>query len=240
MLRERLAIVRAVAIAVTLIAAAGPACDSGTGTGPERDEDPNLPGIFVPPQGRKHLGYTFSPSRSPKPFCDGVASSDNPVGSAAVVDVPTPEPDVENSCYSSNPPSSGWHLASQANVDLGNGVILNRIPPDPDVYPRDVKIPREAIPHILEHAGVYVGYHCAEGDAECEEIVQQLEDIVNDRLDAHGDRVVMARDTDLPEDAIGLSSWTRVDVFQYRKLTEERVVDFIDTHSCRFDPEGFC
>jgi hypothetical protein len=103
-----------------------------------------------------------------------------------------------------------------------------------------VKIPREAIPHILEHAGVYIGYNCADGDTACEEIIRQLEGIVNDRLDAHDDRVVMARDTDLPPDAIGMSSWTRVDVFQYRKMTEERIVDFIDTHSCRFDPEGFC
>ena len=50
----------------------------------------------------------------------------------------------------------------------------------------------------------------------------------------------MARDTDLPLDAIGMSSWTRVDTFQSRKLTDERVVDFIDAHSCRYDPEGFC
>jgi hypothetical protein len=229
----------AFAAAAVVAALALVGCDRGNGTGAQDDDDPNLPGVFVPAQGRGHFNRTFDASRSPKPFCEGVASSENPVGSASVA-VPTPEKGVENECYSSNPPSSGWHLGVQREVDLGNGIILNRIPPDPGVYPPDVEIPRESIPHILEHAGVFVGYHCADGDEECETIVQQLTDIVNDRLDANDDRVVMARDRDLPLDAIGLSSWTRVDVFQYRKMTEDRIVSFIDTHSCRFDPEGFC
>ena len=41
------------------------------------------------------------------------------------------------------------------------------------------------------------GYHCAESDTACEDVVQQLEDVVNQRID-EGDRVVIARDTDLP------------------------------------------
>src|SRR5262245_10534195 len=106
-----------VTVALVGISALVMACSSGNGTGAENDDDPNLPGIFVPSQGRTHLNHTFSLSVPPKPFCEGVASSQSPAGTAAVVDFPTPEPNVENPCYSSNPPSSGWHLGVQRNVD---------------------------------------------------------------------------------------------------------------------------
>ena len=49
---------------------------------------------------------------------------------------------------------------------LADGNRMN-IPPDPGVY--DFAIPRESIPHIEEHAGVYVGYHCV-GDAVCDDV----------------------------------------------------------------------
>ena len=171
-LRSRASVLAAAAMAVALTATLV-ACSSGGDDGAALDADPDLPGVFVPAQGRGHLNHTFDANRAPKPFCEGVASSEDPVGTQNV-DVPTPEADVENDCYSSNPPSSGWHLASQRNADLGDGIVLNRIPPDPGVYPPDVEIPREAIPHILEHAGVFIGYHCNDGDAACEEMVQRL------------------------------------------------------------------
>jgi hypothetical protein len=127
-----------------------------------------------------------------------------------------------------------------SNVDLGNGVILPRIPPDRAVYDPDIDMPRDAIPHILEHAGVFVGWHCAQDDTACDDTVAQLTDLVNDRLDNHDDRVVMARNTDLPVGTIGISSWTRVMNFPHEEYNEDEVRDFIGTHSCRFDPEGFC
>lgn len=108
------------------------------------------------------------------------------------------------------------------------------------MYPPDIEIPREAISHIMEHAGVFVGYHCVVGDSECADVVARIEDIVNDRIDNFNDRVVMARDSDLPDGTIALASWTRVDLFAYGDFSEDRVVEFIDVHSCRFDPEGFC
>src|SRR5439155_13458732 len=142
-------------------------------------------------------------------------------------------------CYASNPPTSGRHLNVQRHVDLGNGEFIN-VPPDPDVYPPDVEIPREAIPHILEHAGVFVGYNCADGDPECERVASRLADIVNDRLDDHHERVVMAHDNDLPPGEIGLASWTRVDRFEVSNFSDDRVIRFISLNSCRYDPEGFC
>lgn len=152
----------------------------------------------------------------------------------------TPEasPTVPTNCYNSNPPSSGRHLGVQRNVDVGGGVVIN-IPPDPNVYPSDIKIPREAIPHALEHAGIYLGYNC-DGDSACEEVVAEMERVANDRIDNHDDRIIMAADYDLPEGYIGLASWSRVDLFPYADYTNERAEDFISAHSCRIDWENFC
>jgi hypothetical protein len=170
------------------------------------------------------------PTSTPTPPATGTTSSDT---------TPNTTPTVPTDCYNSNPPSSGRHLGVQRNVDIGGGLVIN-IPPDPDVYPHDVEIPRDAIPHTLEHAGVYVGWNCAEGDQACLDTVQQIEDLVNQRIDNNSDRVVMAIDLDLPEGTVGVASWTRTMNFPFAEYDEGEVSDFIGTHSCRFDPEGFC
>lgn len=235
----------------------------------EQDSSTSLPGVFVPSQGRGHFTYAFSRDQEPKPFCDGVPHSDSDGGSttsgegtpasgggeSGTASAATPTPgstsaplpthegataEVPTECYNSNPPSSGEHLNVQANVEVQEGIILPRIPPDPNVYPEDVFVPREAIPHILEHAGVYVGYNCEDGDQACQDVVDELTDLVNDRIDNHDDRVVMANDPDLLENSIGLSGWTRVLNMPVSEWDKDVVEDFIGTHSCRFDPEGFC
>ena len=225
----------------------------------EQNDSTSLPGAFVPSQGRGHFDYVFSPEREPRPFCEGVEHAEGVDGGTAAGggettpeataepedtpagdETPNTTPDVPDDCYNSNPPSSGEHLNVQANVEVQEGIILPRIPPDPNVYPPDVFVPREAIPHILEHSGVFVGYNCEEGDQACLDVVSQLEDLVNDRIDNHDDRVVMANDPDLPVGTIGLSSWTRVLNMSVEDYDEDVVEDFIGTHSCRFDPEGFC
>jgi hypothetical protein len=150
-------------------------------------------------------------------------------------------PTIPTDCHLSNPPSSGQHLNVQRNIDVGGGNIIN-IPADPDVYPDDIELPRESIAHILEHAGVFVGWNCADGDSACMDVVQQVKDVVNDRIDNHDNRVVMAHDLDLPQGTIGLSAWTRVlDVPTTEYDAQKgKIEDFIATHSCRYDPEGFC
>jgi hypothetical protein len=164
--------------------------------------------------------------------------SPSPQGSPAASGTGTPVPD---DCFLTNPPTSGQHLNVERNVDVtGTGVIIN-IPPDPDVYPPDVVVPRDSIPHILEHSGVFVGYNCAEGDVDCQSVVEDLERLVNDRIDNHDNRVVMARDPDLPVGEIGLAAWQRWDRFPYTEYDEGRASDFIGTHSCRVKWEpGFC
>lgn len=182
---------------------------SGRAKAAECDDSADLPGRFVATQGRQHIE-----AGTRVPFC--------------------PEGQVSSLCYASNPPTSGMHLAVQRDYDLGDGNTIN-IPPDPGVY--DFEVPREAIPHIEEHAGVFVGHNCS--SAACRDIVERITDIVLQQVD-EGARVVMSPDTDLAEDTIGLASWTRVDTFTAADSNDVRVQDFITTHSCRFDPEGFC
>jgi hypothetical protein len=127
----------------------------------------------------------------------------------------------------------------QRNVDIGGGAVIN-IPPDPDVYPHDIEIPRDAIAHTLEHAGVFLGWNCEDGDQACMDVVTEIEDLVNDRIDNNDNRVVMSKSLDLPVGTMAVASWTRVLNFAYGDYDEDAVRDFIGTHSCRFDPEGFC
>ncbi len=190
--------------------------------------------------GRGHFAGAFV-GHQMTPFCESVPSSASAkhkiVGGGGAPNTAA----SSVSCYNSNPPSSGKHLNVQRSVDVGGGNIIN-IPADPDVYPDDVEIPRDAIPHILEHAGVFVGWNCETGDTACAGAAQKLKYLVNNRIDNHDNRVVMAHDNDLPEGTFGLASWTRVLDFPFADWDQEKALadQFISTNSCRFDPEGFC
>lgn len=178
----------------------------------ELTDSDSLPGRFVPPQGRQHTANY--PLRQHVPFCsDG---------------------GVSNECYASNPPTSGLHLPVQRNVSLPDNHRIN-VPPDPGVY--DFVIPREAIPHIEEHAGVYVGYRCTSDD--CNSVIDRLKNLVTQEISL-GARVVLSPDDDLDSNTIGVVSWTRIDSFDASAYDDDRVRTFIKAHSCRFDPESFC
>ena len=180
----------------------------------ERDASGELPGCFVPTQGIKHLAGGYPPQQR-VPFCA--------------------EERVSNSCYASNPPTSGLHLGVERDVTLEDGNRIN-IPPDPGVYA--FMLPRESLPHIEEHAGVYIGYNCGP-TSDCASKVERLKDLVTQEISL-GARVVVSPDSDLDEGTIGMAAWTRVDVFPASDYDDDRVRDFIKAHSCRFDPEGFC
>jgi hypothetical protein len=178
----------------------------------EQDDSDSLPGRFVATQGRQHLG-TY-PLDHHVPFCR--------------------EGRIANDCYASNPPTSGWHLPVQGTVLLEDGNRL-KIPPDPGVY--DFQIPREAIPHIEEHAGVYIGYNCSSDG--CAKAAERLKNLVTQEISLGG-RIVLSPDPDLDDDTIGMAAWTRVDNLDASDYSDERVRAFIKAHSCRFDPELFC
>lgn len=177
----------------------------------ESDSSADLPGRFVPTQGRQHI----------QPY---------PLQTVAFC----PPDQVRNDCYASNPPTSGLHLPVESLIVLPGGQRM-KVPPDPGFY--DFAVPREAIPHIEEHAGVYVGYRC-DGDG-CGDVLDRLKTVVSQELSL-GARVVLSPDPDLEPGTIGLAAWTRLDVFAASDYSDARVRAFIKAHSCRFDPERFC
>ena len=177
----------------------------------EQDANDALPGRYVPPQGRQHT--QAYPLRAHVPFCREEA--------------------VSNTCYASNPPTSGLHLPVQQHVLLADGNGID-IPPNRGIY--DFPIPREAIPHIEEHAGVYVGYNCDDG---CGDALDRAKSVVAQELSIGG-RIVMSPDPDLDAGVIAAVSWTRIDSFDATDYTDARLRSFIKAHNCRFDPEGFC
>ncbi len=236
----------------------------------EQDQSTSIPGTWVQTQGRSHFPGNFA-GHQMTPFCEGIPQSESakltiiggggtpsgsttPATTSTSVPSATPSPStpsahgtvdttptVPSNCYNSNPPSSGKHLNVQRGVDIGGGNIVN-IPADPDVYPDEVEMPRDGIPHILEHSGLFIGWNCKSGDAACTDVIKQLKDEANNHIDNHDNRVVMAHDNDLPEGTIGLASWTRVLDFPYTEWDKQKdiVHNFIGTNSCRFDPENFC
>ncbi len=261
-------VVVVVALIAYLIVSSGSGSSLSGPAAAAADTSSSIPGTFAPDQGRDHLPYSYSAAsqRTPIPFCPGVVWSGAPngqpgatsaagtpaanstpqpvqtpaAGTTAAATAPATTPTVTTSCRDSNPPSSGPHYNTQNNVDLGNGLILPHIPPDPNVYPDDVVIPRDAIPHILEHAGVFVGWNCKSGDTACMDVVKEIKSVVNSRIDVNKNRVVMAHDPDLVEGTIGMSSWTRWEQFSYKDYKQSNLVAFISKNSCRVDWEGFC
>jgi hypothetical protein len=179
----------------------------------ECDDSDDLPGRFVESQGRSHTPAWPLDANERVPFCD--------------------EGDAHDGCYASNPPTSGLHLPVAQSVAIDGEIV--RLPPDPGIY--EIEIPREAIPHLQEHAGVFVGYNCDSND--CFDAVEDLRAVVEGQLRG-GARVIMAPDSDLDADTIALAAWTRVDVMAADDFDDVRARDFIEQHSCRFDPEGFC
>jgi hypothetical protein len=124
------------------------------------------------------------------------------------------------------------------NAEIADGVSI-QIPPMNAIFPRTLPVPRDAIPHILEHAGVFVGYHCPDGDVSCEAVITPLERAVEAAVD-DGKRVVLAPDPDLPSGTVAFAAWRHVERFPARQFSAERLDAFLEAHSCRFDPEGFC
>jgi hypothetical protein len=227
-------------IAYLIVQASAPPESLSAAERAERDDRADLPGTFVPSQGGRHLSYNFTRSHTPVPYCEGVewsgapaASSTAPSGAsptatatATATEIPHgeseahDEPAQRDDCYASNPPTSGPMVGGETNVEVIPGALME-FPPAPNVYPRDIDLPREAVTHSLEHAGVFIGYNCVADDDACWNVVDELEDIANNRIDNHDDRVTMGYFSDLPAGEIGLSAWTRYDRFSYLEFREE-------------------
>ncbi|MCL6645947.1 MAG: DUF3105 domain-containing protein [Dehalococcoidia bacterium] len=130
-------------------------------------------------------------------------------------------PDAPHGAYFSNPPTSGWHLPT-----------LNR----PGVYAQP--LPPEAVPHFLEHAGVWVLYTCPAG---CDDLVEKLQRLVTAEV-ARGRPVALApyAAREAPKKRLNLVAWEYL--LALDDFDEPVITQFIDAHACRYNPEGgpFC
>ena len=119
-------------------------------------------------------------------------------------------------CYHSNPPTSGPHTTTpQGFTNLENPA------------------PKENVIHSMEHGGVFIWYN-----TDDQEAIDLIKNVVNE----NGDRrrfVGSTIYTEMEEDTIAITAWTRIDKFPVSELTEERLQRFIDEHHKRFNPEGF-
>jgi hypothetical protein len=172
----------------------------------ELDDSPNLPGQYIKPNpgpdgvlpssdDRQHFGEGIV-----WPFC-----TQNQIDSGDV-----------GQCYTSNPPTSGWHSSSPAAFK---------------VY--DNPQPKENFLHTMEHGGVVIWYNTDDPS-----IIDQIKKIWQDEVDRKK-LVAVTKYTDMEPNTIAITAWTRLDKFSVSDFNRKRIVDFIEAHSKRFNPEGF-
>ncbi len=125
--------------------------------------------------------------------------------------------------YNSNPPTTGPHAPAAAEFRV-----------------HDTPLPKEVLPHNLEHGGVVILYDCSAGeapldDAGCQELRDQLAAITETLL-SDGKLILMAPYSGM-ERTIALTAWRTLDAFD--QFDEQRVQAFIDSFERKFNPEGF-
>jgi hypothetical protein len=125
--------------------------------------------------------------------------------------------------YNSNPPTSGPHAPQPALLGV-----------------HDEPVPKEVLPHNMEHGGVVIAYNCSAGsvpldDAGCQQLRDQLATVTDSAL-ADGKQVLMVPYPGM-EHRIALVAWRTLDAFD--TADEQRIEAFIASFDRRFNPEGF-
>jgi hypothetical protein len=179
------------------------------------NDDPKLPGTYVAP----HPGTDGVVCRDLS--CVGNMDDREHVGTGVTIPICTSEQMANNQftnplCYNSNPPTSGPHSANPAQLKV-----------------LDNPAPKESLVHNMEHGAVVIWYN-----TDNQDVIRQLAQITNDQLDRRN-LMVMTKYTEMEPDTIALTAWTRIDKFKSSEFDKKRVMDFIDEHERRFNPEGF-
>lgn len=180
----------------------------GSGIAAEADDDPNLPGEWVD-----------LPSIYGDPYSATASHVSRDVDYAAD--------------QGELPPVGGPHWGTGACVtdEDGNPAPTAFCGPAPWGIYREAWEP-ETVVHNMEHGGLVLWYNTTD-----QAIINELEDIIRGRLD-RGDLLVMMPFPDMEEETIALTGWSRRDKFPVSEYTEDRVIDFINKHERRFNPEN--
>jgi hypothetical protein len=125
--------------------------------------------------------------------------------------------------YKTDPPTSGRHVGEISQPGV-----------------QDAGVPNEVLVHMMEHGASVVWLNCNASPAltseGCLQVHDELAQVVNEEYGS-GKFVIM-----VPEDTmahhIALTGWQFMDAFD--EFDAERVRTFIETFTCRFDPENTC
>ncbi len=90
----------------------------------------------------------------------------------------------------------------------------------------------ESLVHNLEHGDVVVWFN-----TDDETAIAGLRAFAEDNRDR---RLVIARFPEMDEETVGISAWSRRLTFPAASFDRDALQEFLDTHQCRFDPEGSC
>jgi hypothetical protein len=125
--------------------------------------------------------------------------------------------------YHTDPPTSGRHVGDFAQQ------FINEAP-----------VPDEVLVHMMEHGYVVVWYNCgaspALGGEGCATLRSDLTQLVQQAV-GQGKAAVLTPDGSMPH-RLAVTAWQFMDAFD--EYDGQRIQTFIDTFSCRFDPEGGC
>jgi hypothetical protein len=91
----------------------------------------------------------------------------------------------------------------------------------------------ESLVHNMEHGGVVIWYNTSDTTVR-----EEIEALATTALE-DGKFIVVTPYSNMPEDTIALTAWTRRDLFPTSEFTSERIDSFIETFNCRFNPESF-
>jgi hypothetical protein len=129
-----------------------------------------------------------------------------------------------------NPPVAGPHWSGNCGEDASDAPDF--CGPAPWGIYREAWDP-ETLVHNMEHGGAVLWYNTSDAD-----LVSELEEVIRDLL-GDLDLIVMAPYTDMEDETIALTSWSRLDKFPVAEYSEERIRDFMEAHVRRFNPEHF-
>lgn len=129
-----------------------------------------------------------------------------------------------------NPPAGGAHWGRSACTQDPDDAPPFCGPAPWGVYRKPWE--PETVVHNMEHGGVVLWYNTTD-----QSIIDELEDLVEDRLDGN-ELLVLMPYFEMEEEHIALTAWARLDKYPVSEYSKDRVEEFIDAFKCRFNPEG--
>ena len=130
------------------------------------------------------------------------------------------------------PPTGGPHWGSGAcPADPSNAPAFCGPVPE-GFYGQGFVWDAESLVHNMEHTGVIVWYNTTD-----QEILDDLRDFAEDNSRLF---IVVTPFPEMAEETVAITAWSRRLIMSVDDYDRDNLQDFLDTHECRFDPEGFC